>query len=129
LDNTGGTGIRAHVQQAYNYYQQLATQKQVSMYRPTFVVEAPIAISTAILYDFQTDFLLSPTPVTAIYSSLWGVGTWNDAIWGGGTVIQKNWIQALGMGVAASLRMSSNTETETLWVSTDYSIVGGKGLF
>jgi len=99
------------------------------MYRPVFVIEAPITNNSTILYDFATDYLTAPTPVPALYYSLWGVGLWNDAIWGGGVSVQKQWIQALGMGVAASLRMSTMTETETLWVATDYSLVGGKGLF
>jgi len=129
LDNTGGTGIAAQVQQAYNYYQQLATQKQVSMYRPVFSVEAPITVNSKILYDFATEYMLPPTPIGAVFASLWDAGLWDTATWSGGFGIQKHWIQAIGMGVAASIRMATLTETETLWVSTDYSLVGGKGLF
>jgi hypothetical protein len=129
LDNSGGKGIIANVQQAYNYYEQLTTQKQISMYRPTFVVEKGIAIQSTILYDFNVTTLTAPDAPARDYASLWNFGLWNQATWSGGNVVQKNWFQALGMGVAASLRMSTQTETEALWVATDYSFIGGKGLF
>lgn len=128
-DGTGGTGIVARVQQAFNYYDNLATQKQISMYRPTFVVTAPITYNTKILYDFATEQITTPGAPAKKFDSLWNYALWDTAKWGGGTSIQKFWIQAEGIGVAASLRMATQTESEVLWVSTDYSLINGKGLF
>ena len=129
LDNTGGTGVRAQAQQAYNYYDQLATQKQISMYRPTFVVSEPINFRSNIQYDFTTNNLNYPDAIPGLSSSLWDVALWDSGTWFGGTQIQKSWVQAIGMGVAASLRLATQTDAETLWVATDYSLIGGKGLF
>jgi hypothetical protein len=128
LDGTGGKGIISSVMQAYSYLGNMATQKQVGMFRPTFIVNAPLTISASILYDFSTADLPTPTSPPKNYSALWDYGLWGQAIWGGGDSVQKQWIQAQGMGVAAALRMVTQTEAEVLWVATDYSTVQGKGI-
>jgi hypothetical protein len=129
LDGTGGQGIIASVMQAYSYFGAFATQKQVGMYRPTLIVNAPVTVSASILYDFDTAILTTPTAPARNYSALWNYGRWGSAIWGGSDSVQKQWIQAQGMGVAAALRMVTQTEAEVLWVATDYSFIGGQGLF
>jgi len=128
LDDENGEGIIANVQQAYSYLDVPATQKQVSMYRPTFVVNNPVTVSSAIFYDFRTLNVPVPGEAPPKLGSLWGSGLWNSAIWGGGSDVQKQWIQAQGIGVAASLGMSIQTTAEVLWVATDYSYVAGVGL-
>jgi hypothetical protein len=129
VDGTGGVAIISSVMQAYNYLGAFATQKQVGMYRPTFVVNAPLTVSSSILYDFDTRDLPAPTAPSKNYSALWDYGLWGVAIWGGGDNVQKQWFQAEGMGVVASIRMVTQTEAEVLWVATDYSLISGKGLF
>lgn len=129
LDGTGGRGIISSVMQAYAYFGAFATQKQVGMYRPTFIVNAPLAVSSSILYDYAIESLPAPTSPPRSYSALWNYGLWNQAVWGGGDAVQKQWFQAQGIGVAAALRMVTQTEAEVLWVATDYSFIGGQGLF
>lgn len=129
VDGTGGRGIIASVMQAYSYIGDAATQKQVGMYRPTFIVNAPFAVNSAILYDFSTEDLSTPTAMLQDFGALWGAGLWNSSEWGGGASVQNQWIQAQGMGMVAALRMVVQTEAEVLWVSTDYSVVKGGGLF
>lgn len=129
LTGTGGTTIKSRVQQAYNYFDGMATQKQVGMYQPVFVVVDQITTASIITYDFTTRSLLLPDPAAAPTTSLWNTALWNTAVWGGGDVVQKNWIQANGMGVAASIQMALQTSTDVLWVSTNYSLIKGRGLF
>lgn len=128
VDGTGGEGILSVVQQAYSYLGAPATQKQVGMYRPTFVVSDPAAFKSRIQYDFKAGGLTAPGPLPPASNSVWGVGIWNEDLWGGGDTVQKQWIQAEGMGVAASLLMVMKTEGEVLWVATDYSVLPGQGL-
>jgi hypothetical protein len=128
IDGTGGEGITSLVQQAYSYMGAPATLKQVGMYRPVFVVSDPAAFKSIIRYDFKGGSLTAPGPVPIGAASLWNAGIWNDSTWGGGDTVQKQWIQAEGMGVAASLLMIMKTEGEVLWISTDYSVLPGQGL-
>jgi hypothetical protein len=47
-------------------------------------------------------------------------------LWFGALHTQKQWTQAVGVGVAASLSMKTSSEADVTWVSTDYSYrVGG----
>ena len=128
VDGSGGEPILSVVQQAYSYMGSPATQKQVGMYRPTFVVSDPAAFKSKIKYDFAGELITAPGPLPPATNSLWGVGNWNESTWGGGDTIQKQWVQAEGMGTAASLIMVMRTEGEVLWVSTDYSVLPGGGL-
>lgn len=127
-DGTGGQMIVAAVQQAYSYAGAPATQKQVGMYRPVFIVGNVITIASQIQYDFTEDYIAPVDPAPITFSSLWGVGLWGTSTWGGGTQVQRGWIQAGGMGVAASIRMVIQCQTDVLWVSTDYSFISGSGL-
>jgi hypothetical protein len=105
-----------------------AMQKQIGMYRPTFVVNDVVSVKSTIRYDFSTEPLTVPTPLSRTLSSTWNTGKWNTSKWGGGDIIQRPWMQAEGMGVASSLLMVMQTEGEVLWVATDYTMVGGEGV-
>lgn len=128
IDGTGGQAIPSSVQQGYSYLGAPATIKQIGMYRPTFVVNDVIVVKSTIRYDFSTEPLSLPTPIPRVDSSAWGSGIWNRSVWGGGDKVQKQWVQATGMGVAASLLMTMQTEGEVLWVATDYSYIDGGGI-
>lgn len=129
VDGTGGTSIEATAQQAYSYLQAGAVQKQVGFYRPTFVTSVPVSFNSKIIYDFESLNVSAPGLLSPVSGSLWGSGIWGLDVWGGGIYVQKEWISADGMGVAASLAMVTQTEGEVLWVSTDYSYIVGQGIF
>lgn len=128
LNGTGGSGIVTAVQQAYSYMGQHVGQKQVGMYRPSFVVNDAVSLKSTIRYDFSTEALTVPTALPHSTASAWNTGRWGTAKWGGGDIIQRSWIQAEGMGSAASLYMVMQTEVEVLWVATDYSYIVTQGL-
>jgi hypothetical protein len=128
LDGTGGIGIITSVQQAYSYLGSPATQKQVGLYRPVFVLTAPFSIKSTIRYDFSTEPLTVPNAAPKTFAALWGSGVWGTSIWGGGDLVQRVWLIAEGMGNAASLLMVGQSEGEVLWVSTDFSTVKGNGI-
>jgi len=128
LDGTGGSGISALVQQAYSYLGSPTTQKQVGMYRPNFVVSTPVNFGTNIVYDFADAPIPVPGSVPSNDPSSWNSGIWNTSRWSGGTSVQRAWVQAMGIGSAASLQLSLRSTGEVLWVSTDYSFVNGEGI-
>lgn len=126
LDGAGGINIDWRAHQAYSYLEAPAVQKQVGMYRLNFLVGTRVAISTEILYDFAQTSLPYPTPLVGYDASLWGLSLWGTGIWGGGIKTQRDWEQAKGIGVAASIRVAGTSILETTWVSTDLTYrVGG----
>lgn len=126
LDGTGGTNILTRCQQAYSYIGAPAVQKQIGMYRPNFLLVRKIGFKSKITYDFRESDPGLPSGSAAKSP----VALWNEAIWGvdrwsGGPFSQLDWRQAQGIGVAASLSLNMTVETETIWVSTDYTFQTG----
>jgi hypothetical protein len=119
--------IRWRAQQAYNYFETPALQKQIGLYRLNFLVSGGrAAITTAIYYDFAGGQLPYPTNSPVDRIGLWDIAIWDYNAWGGGTQTQKEWQSALGMGVCASIVVSGQSSVETTWVSTDLTWkVGG----
>lgn len=133
LDNSGGVGITAIVQQAYSYLQDKggmnrSNKKQVGVYRPIFVTGGSIGFNSAIVYDYEDDTVTVPSVIPIPGGSIWGVGLWGSALWSGGVTVSQSWRSAEGMGVAASLKMVTLSASEVLWVATDYSLVQGVGI-
>lgn len=128
LNNTGGSGVRASAQQAYSYFGGRGNQKQVGMYKPVFITRGEVAYDCEIVYDFVEDTTVSAGSVPGLSSALWNTGLWGSGLWGGGSSVQQAWIQARGMGVAASLKMATQSASEILWISTDYTMVQSRGV-
>jgi hypothetical protein len=128
LDNSGGEGVTATVQQAYTYFGKHGTQKQVGMYRPTFIAGGNLAYNCKIEYNFVDDTVTTPTASSSPTGSLWGSALWGTSTWGGGSSVTQSWVQAEGVGVAASLKMVTQSDDEVLWVSTDYTLKSANGV-
>jgi hypothetical protein len=128
LNNTGGEGVTASVQQAYTYFGGRANVKQAGLYRPVFVTGGAVSINAAIVWDFAEQDLVAPSVIPSPLGSLWGTGRWGSAFWSGGSIVSKPWITSEGMGVAASIKMVTLSEAEVLWIATDYSLVQTHGI-
>jgi hypothetical protein len=126
-DLTGGTNIQSRVQSAYSYFGKTALQKQIGMYRPNLSVVRPVSLSPQWLFDFRQigDTFPSGAPPTPGGSAIWGIAIWGLDLWSGGMKVQRDWYQAVGLGVAASLDIRFSTDCETLWISTDLSLKSG----
>jgi len=128
VNGTGGQPILAEVQQAYTYLGSPATQKQVGMYRPTFITNRAVVYNTEIFYDFVISDIPAYGVLLPIDGAFWNSALWNSSQWGGGDTVERIWVQAEGLGYAASFRMTIQSQAEVLWVATDYSYIGNLGL-
>lgn len=125
-DGTGGTNILSSVVQAYSYFKQPATQKQVGMFRPRFIVGDVPGINVKLDYDFRNKDNAYPNPgVGGQPAALWGTAIWGTDVWSGTARAYTRWYQGNGIGVAVSLRMRLTTQAETTFVATDYSFKAG----
>lgn len=128
FDGSGGASITSACEQAYSSLGQPAAQKQVGMYRPNLLVTDSVSFNSAIAYDFDTAELLVPgAPVPSI-SALWNTALWNTSLWAGSDKVQRSWIQSAGIGHTVSLQIAMQSTNEVLWISTDYSYIGGLGI-
>jgi hypothetical protein len=118
--------IRWRSQQAYNYFDAPALQKQIGMYRINFLVGLPISYDSRFFYDFVPATVTFPEQIPPSKFGVWAEGIWGLDLWGGGVTPQKRWDQSVGIGVSASLRVVGLSNDEVTWVSTDLSyLVGG----
>jgi hypothetical protein len=122
VDGTGGTNILSGGQQAYSDFGAPAAQKQIGMYRATFLGARTVGYVSRVLYDY---IQISPPAATGggIGAALayWDVAFWDEAYWSGGLLVQRNWRSAEGMGTVMSIALGLSTEAETTWVSTDFT--------
>lgn len=120
-DGSGGAVVRTSVQQAYSYLKSFATQKQIGMYRPRFLLSNKVVYSSQIAYDFVLPIVTDPSGGSVSEGSLWSQALWGVGLWSGGLHTQQDWTSAVGIGVAASLAMKTSSEADVTWVSTDYT--------
>lgn len=126
LTGANGSDIVWECQQAYSYLDAPSVQKQVGMYRPNFITNTNIGYNSRVDYDFVTASIEIPTPPPPDDSgSLWGTALWGVGVWSGSVGTDRLWNQSEGVGVAAALRIASQTSGEVVWVSTDYSYKTG----
>jgi len=122
----GGTNILSSVQQAYSSFGMMTAQKQVGLYRPTFMGARPVGYASIVTYDYAqtTSPDATGSGVSGAFSH-WDEALWDVGLWSGGVSIQRDWRSAQGMGTTAALSMNLSTEAEATWVSTDYTLRTG----
>lgn len=123
----GGRPRRAEVVQAYNYFGKPGQNKHVKMFRPNFVYSGDFTYSASATLDFNLGG--SPAPVTpeSELVGVWDESQWDSGVvWGGGVLVDAQWVFVVGIGYAATIHMRVETTEDTVWVSTDWLYeVGG----
>ena len=126
VDGSGGTNILSKCQQAFSNFDSPTMQKQIGLYRPTFMGARKVGYNAKIVYDYVTPELNLPSGSVAKSSAaLWGQALWGTSKWSGGYLVQKDWASGEGMGTAVSLMLNLTSEVETTWVATDFTIRAG----
>jgi hypothetical protein len=117
--------IRWRAQQAYNYFDAPALQKQVGMVRLNFLVGMNAEYATEVYYDFNVAGRAPPNLNLLNLSALWDEAIWDQSFWSGDSFLQRRWELPLGMGIAASIVLGGVSVDEVTWVSTDLSYKTG----
>jgi len=126
ITGAGGTNILSGAQQAYNNFGMPTAQKQVGMYRMTFLGARPVGYATFVAYDYSQ--IAGPDASGSGISGAfahWDEALWDTGLWSGGLEVQREWRSGQGMGTTVSLAVSLSTEAEATWVGTDYTLRSG----
>lgn len=125
--NDDGSAIVATARQAFNYFGDRHTLKQIKLFRPIFSINAALNVLVGLDVDFQTDpftaTLSSATPTIA----LWDTAIWDTDVWGSDFYSQKQWsspAQWDGYAFAGKIYVVTNS-VEVRWTSSDYVLVKG----
>ena len=121
--------IKASCQQAYSYFDARGQLKRFTMVRPIlFTDNGTPAVLCGINTDFDTQNNVGQVSFNPALVSvgIWDTSTWDDAEWGGGNTISKQWQGVTGIGYAAGIILNIATQDiDVRWASTDYVMERG----
>ena len=121
--------IKASCQQAYSYFDARGQLKRFTMVRPIlFTDNGTPAILCGINTDFETQNNVGQVSFNPALVSvgIWDTSLWDDAEWGGGNTISKNWQGVTGIGYAAGIILNiASQDIDVRWASTDYVMEKG----
>ncbi len=121
--------IKASCQQAYSYFDARGQLKRFTMVRPIlFTDNGNPAVLCGINTDFETQNNIGQVTFNPALVSVgvWDTSLWDDAEWGGGNTISKNWQGVTGIGYAAGIILNiASQDIDVRWASTDYVMERG----
>ena len=121
--------IKASCQQAYSYFDARGQLKRFTMVRPIlFTDNGTPTVLCGINTDFDTQNNVGQVSFNPALISVgvWDTSTWDNADWGGGNTISKQWQGVTGIGYAAGIILSIATQDiDVRWASTDYVMERG----
>ena len=128
-DSDDGAIINATVQQAYSYFDSRGQQKRFTMVRPILLVSngAP-AVLCGVNTDFDTQNQLGQVTFnpSTLEIGVWDLSLWDNASWGGGLQVVKEWQGVTGIGYCGSISLNvASKNTEVHWASTDFVMERG----
>jgi hypothetical protein len=99
----GTSSIKFTLVTAFSYFGGSARRKRFTMFRPTVEVDIALTLTTAILLDFNREWLNpggSVPPAAAL--SAWDTAVWDSDLWGAGISIQTSWRTVGGVAYSAA---------------------------
>ena len=121
--------IKASCQQAYSYFDARGQLKRFTMVRPIlFTDNGTPTVLCGINTDFDTQNNVGQVSFNPALISVgvWDTSTWDNADWGGGNTISKQWQGVTGIGYAAGIILNIATQDiDVRWASTDYVMERG----
>jgi hypothetical protein len=118
--NDDGVAISTQALQAFNYFETRGVIKYFTRGRPTIYSNGQPTINIGMNVDFQTNADLGALSFVATQYGLWGVGLWNQAVWGSDLIITNNFVGIQGIGYCGGLVFNSASKNVSLeWASTD----------
>lgn len=115
-----GDGIFGVIQPAYSYFGKPGMNKTFHMVRPTFLAAVQPAYSVQMAVDFKYVPPLIPEQFPPGGSSLWDIGLWDIATWGGELVTFNEWKSVGAVGFAGAAIINTITVGDTFMPSIDY---------
>ena len=123
------TNIKASCQQAYSYFDARGQLKRFTMVRPIlFTDNGTPTVLCGINTDFDTQNNVGQVSFNPALISvgIWDTSTWDNADWGGGNTISKQWQGVTGTGYAGGIILNIATQDiDVRWASTDFVMEKG----
>lgn len=117
-DGTVGVDVTAAVQTAFVSPSENRMQQKIpQLIMPMFQAQQPPSVRARVNSEWRDDDI-SGSPIFAPdTSSLWDVGLWDQAIWGGALNTYLAWLGVTGLGTYFSLRLQFKGKRGTIFTS------------
>lgn len=121
-----GKIINFEALQSFNYFGSRTQLKQVKMVRPIISTDGNPQLLLGVNVDFDTTAPQGAPTFTPGVASLWDVGKWDEALWGGDMEIKRDWQSAYGLGYCFAMHLKGGISNVSLsWAATDYVLETG----
>ena len=112
-----GADIAGDMATAWSYPGGRSVRKRFTMIRPLYESNGPLTLAVRLNTDYrhETPSLDDSFTTDENAGSLWGTMVWGTGYWGGPT-IRNDWLATFGEGYAASVRLRTLTNGETVKV-------------
>lgn len=112
---------------AFTYFGNATSKKQVTMMRPNIQSDSPLTPTLGIDTEFNIrPPTINPSALADNYAT-WDVSDWDVADWAGGLFNSTGWQSVTcppAYAIAAHVKTSTKIQTVN-WISTDYLLLGG----
>jgi hypothetical protein len=129
LDGTLGDDISGLIQPAFGLFSeagQPTQNKHFLMVQPTFLGISEPSYVLQMNVNFVPNIPTSSPVAITPSGSLWDVGLWDHALWGGASIAYRKWVSVEGVGYSGQVSMRTRVNTDTTLVTVDYMIeLGG----
>jgi hypothetical protein len=104
--NDNGSNIEGYIQTAFNYFESRGTEKHFKMVRPIITSSAEPGITIGGCVDFEDPSLTGGITPSTVTAGVWNTMAWDSWVWGGSTLITKEWTDLKSFGMCLSIAMS-----------------------
>ncbi len=119
VNGDDGADIEWSMLQSYQSMGSPGMNKQMHFIRPLFLSSGVPGYVTQARYDFDLGEIFESPSAPILQGSLWGVGLWDQAIWGGELTLDYELVGTKGMGRHVAVAIKGTSSSLTQYVGCD----------
>lgn len=128
LNSSIGTNILATLLGGYFDYQEPGQYHIAQAIRPVFLTQTPPSFTCQIQYDYDLSNNLAPSLPIPVIGSVWDIGTWDNALWGGQFITSGAVQGAYGQGRAMAVALGVSASDSVTILRFDLTFETGDSL-
>ena len=123
------SNIEFEALQAFSYLG-IHSLKAMKLCRPVVAVDSPsIGLLAGVNVDYDTSAPTGVFSVSSVSAGVYDTSLYDQAVYGGSFTINKDWLNASGLGYAIAMHIVGSSQTGSFrWASTDYIFQTASGI-
>lgn len=125
LDGENGVAIEWSGLSVFQEYGEIGKYKITQFIRPVFLAAQAPSYAVEARYDYNLSEVLSVPAAPDLSGSVWDVGIWDSALWGGDLVEVEKPVGGSGIGRNIAVAINGSSSSETILVRYDLMYTTG----